>query len=109
MTLPLHGKRPGHSFQLLSYDQGPDKQFDYFLVTIEEPSENLPTSQHPGVEVIHMLEGSFEYRSGQSLYLLEPGDTLTLQGEVLHGPERWVRLPIHFVCTLARPTPTGQG
>jgi len=56
-----------------------------------------------------MLEGSFEYRSGQSLYLLEPGDALTLQGEVLHGPERWVRLPIHFVCTLARPTPTGQG
>lgn len=104
-----HGKRPGHSFQLLSYDQGPDKQFDCFLVTIEQPSERLPTSEHPGVEVIHMLEGAFEYRSGQSIYLVEPGDTLTLQGEVLHGPERLVRLPIRFVCTIVYPTPAPQG
>jgi transcriptional regulator with XRE-family HTH domain len=109
MPFLRHGKRPGHSFQLLSYDQGPDKQFDCFLVTIEQPSENLPTSQHPGVEVIHMLEGSFEYRSGQSLYLLEPGDTLTLQGEVMHGPERWVRLPIRFVSTIVYPRPASQG
>jgi len=109
MPFLRHGKRPGHSFQLLSYDQGPDKQFDCFLVTIEQPSESLPTSEHPGVEVIHMLEGSFEYRSGQSIYLLEPGDTLTLQGDVLHGPERWVRLPIRFVCTIVYPTPAPQG
>ena len=108
MPFLRHGKRPGHSFQLLSYDQGPDKQFDCFLVTIEQPSESLPTSEHPGVEVIHMLEGSFEYRSGQSIYLLEPGDTLTLQGDVLHGPERWVRLPIRFVCTIVYPTPAPQ-
>jgi anti-sigma factor ChrR (cupin superfamily) len=109
MPFLRHGKRPGHSFQLLSYDQGPDKQFDCFLVTIEQPSESLPTSEHPGVEVIHMLEGSFEYRSGQSIYLLEPGDTLTLQGDVLHGPERWVRPPIRFVCTIVYPTPAPQG
>jgi transcriptional regulator with XRE-family HTH domain len=109
MPFLRHGKRPGHTFQLLSYDQGPDKQFDCFLVTIEQPSESLPTSEHPGVEVIHMLEGSFEYRSGQSIYLLEPGDTLTLQGEVLHGPERWVQLPIRFVCTIVYPNPTAQG
>lgn len=108
MPFLRHGKRPGHSFQLLSYDQGPDKQFDCFLVTIEQPSESLPTSQHPGVEVIHMLEGSFEYRSGQSIYLLEPGDTLTLQGEVLHGPERLVSLPIRFVCTIVYPNPPVQ-
>ena len=109
MPFLRHGKRPGHSFQMLSHDQGPDKQFDCFLVTIEQPSENLPTSQHAGVEVIYMLEGSFEYRSGQSLYLLEPGDTLTLQGEVMHGPERWIQLPIRFVSTIVYPNPTGQG
>jgi transcriptional regulator with XRE-family HTH domain len=103
-----HGKRPGHTFQLLSYDQGPDKPFDCFLVTIEQDSEALPTSEHPGIEVIHMLKGSFEYRSGQSIYLLGPGDTLTLQGDVLHGPERLVRLPIQFVCTIVYPAPLPQ-
>jgi hypothetical protein len=45
----------------------------------------------------------------QPIYLLEPGDTLTLQGEVLHGPERLVRLPIRFVCTIVYPTPVPQG
>lgn len=109
MPFLRHGKRPGHSFQLLSYDQGPEKQFDYFLVTIEQPSESLPTSEHPGIEVIHMLEGSFEYRSGQSIYLLEPGDTLTLQGQVLHGPERLLKLPIRFVCTIVYQKPAPQG
>lgn len=109
MPFLRHGKRPGHSFQLLSYDQGPAKLFDCFMVTIEEPSESLPTSEHPGVEVIHMLEGSFEYRSGQSIYKLEPGDTLTLQGEVLHGPERLLKLPIRFVCTIVYPSPAAQG
>jgi hypothetical protein len=45
----------------------------------------------------------------QPIYLLEPGDTLTLQGEVLHGPERLVRLPIRLVCTIVYPTPAPQG
>jgi hypothetical protein len=57
----------------------------------------------------HTIEGSFAYRSGQSIYLLEPGDTLIRQGEVLHGPERWVQLPIRFVCTIVYPNPTVQG
>ena len=94
------GTRPGHTFQLVSYDQGPTKAFDAFMVTIKEPSGSLPTVEHPGTELIHMLEGVMEYRSGQTLYLLEPGDTLTLRGEVLHGFERLIQLPVRFYCTI---------
>jgi hypothetical protein len=36
-----------------------------------------------------------EYRMGQDLFLLAPGDTLTL-----HGFERLVTLPIRFLCTI---------
>jgi transcriptional regulator with XRE-family HTH domain len=106
MPFLRHGRRPGHTFQLLSYDQGRTKAFDAFLVTIDKPSESLPTIEHPGIELIHMLEGSMEYRSGQSLYLLEPGDTLTLQGEVLHGFERLIQLPVRFLCTIVYPAGT---
>lgn len=28
------------------------------------------------------------------------------QGDVLHGPERLVRLPIRFVCTIVYPAPS---
>ena len=100
MPFLRQGTRPGHTFHFLSYDQGPTKAFDAFMVTITEPSENLPTVEHPGTEMIHVLEGVMEYRSGQALYMLEPGDTLTLRGEVLHGFERLVQLPIRFLCTI---------
>ncbi len=99
------GVRPGHTFEFVSYGQGPTKSFDAFLVTITEDSEDLPTVEHPGTELIHVLEGVMEYRSGQSLYLLEPGDTLTLQGEVLHGFERLIQLPIRFLCTIVYASP----
>ena len=105
MPFLRQGKRPGHTFQLLSYDQGPTKAFDAFLVTITEPTENLPTIEHPGTELIHVLEGVMEYRSGQTIYLLEPGDTLTLQGEVLHGFERLIELPVRFLVTIVYTSP----
>jgi quercetin dioxygenase-like cupin family protein len=103
MPLLRQGTRPGHTFQLLSYDQGPTKAFDAFMVTIDQPTESLPTIEHPGTELIHMLEGVMEYRSGQTLYILEPGDTLTFQGEVLHGFERLIQLPVRFLCTIVYP------
>ncbi|MEI6113244.1 MAG: XRE family transcriptional regulator [Burkholderiales bacterium] len=102
-----HGIRPGHSFQQLSYDQGPTKAFDAFLVTIDQPSEDLPAIEHPGIELIYVLEGIMEYRCGQELYVLEPGDTLTLKGEVMHGFERLVQLPIRFLCTIIYPGASG--
>ena len=105
MPFLRQGTRHGHTFEFLSYDQGPTKAFDAFLVTITEDSENLPTVEHPGTELIHVLEGVMEYRSGQNLYLLEPGDTLTLQGEVLHGFERLIQLPIRFLCTIVYSSP----
>jgi transcriptional regulator with XRE-family HTH domain len=105
MPFLRHGTRPGHTFQLLSYDQGSTRSFETFLVTIDADSESLPTIEHPGTELIHMLEGSMEYRSGQSVYLLEPGDTLTLTGEILHGPERLIQRPIRFVSVIIYPPP----
>ena len=108
MPFLRQGTRPGHTFEFLSYDQGPTKSFDAFLVTISEDSDNLPTVEHPGTEVIHMLEGVMEYRSGQTLYMLEPGDTLTLQGEVLHGFERLIELPIRFLCTIVYSSPSSD-
>ncbi len=105
MPFLRQGKRPGHTFQFLSYDQGPTKAFDAFLVTITEPTENLPTIEHPGTELIYVLEGVMEYRSGQTVYLLEPGDTLTLQGEILHGFERLIQLPVRFLVTIVYTSP----
>ena len=61
---------------------------------MDDASEVLPTFEYPGTEFIHMFEGEIEYRHGRQTNLLAPGDSLTFRGEVPHGPERLIRLPI---------------
>jgi transcriptional regulator with XRE-family HTH domain len=97
MEVVRRGTKSGHSYELLAYDQGPVKLFEPFMITMEEPSESFPTFQHPGTEFIHMIEGTLEYRHGQTVYVLEPGDTLTFEGEITHGPERLLVKPVRFL------------
>ncbi len=97
MEVVRRGTKSGHSYELLAYDQGPGKLFEPFMITMEEPSESFPTFQHPGTEFIHMIEGTLEYRHGQTVYVLAPGDTLTFEGEITHGPERLLDKPVRFL------------
>jgi quercetin dioxygenase-like cupin family protein len=82
---------------LLAADRGPRKSFEPFLITLTDKSELFPDFEHPGTELIHMLEGSLRYKHGDESYLLKPGDTLTFSGNVPHGPETLIKLPIRFL------------
>lgn len=103
MEVVRRGTKSGHTYHLLAYDQGPVKVFEPFLITIEDDSERYPTFEHPGSEFIYMLEGRIEYRCGQETYVLEPGDSLSFQGEVPHGPERLIKCPIKFLSVIVYP------
>lgn len=100
MEVVRRGTRRGHTYHLLAYDQGPTKRFEPFLISMDDASEVFPTFEHPGLEFIHMLEGKIEYRHGQSTYVLEPGDSLTFRGDVPHGPETLIELPIRFLAII---------
>ena len=100
MEVVRRGTKRGHTYHLLAYDQGPTKLFEPFLITMDDASEVFPTFEHPGVEFIYMLEGKIEYRHGQSTYLLEPGDSLTFRGDIPHGPENLIELPIRFLAII---------
>jgi transcriptional regulator with XRE-family HTH domain len=91
------GTKRGHTYHLLASDRGPRKTFEPFLVTLTNKSEIFPDFEHPGTELIHMLEGSLRYRHGSESYLLKPGDTLTFSGEIPHGPQTLIKLPIRFL------------
>ncbi|WP_308389462.1 XRE family transcriptional regulator [Acidithiobacillus sp. AMEEHan] len=97
MEVVRRGTKRGHTYHLLAYDQGPGKRFEPFLISMDDDAEVFPTFQHPGTEFIYMLEGVIEYRHGNHTYLLEPGDALTFRGDIPHGPERILQLPIHFL------------
>lgn len=100
MVVVRRGTRRGHSYELLSYDQGPKKLFEPFLITLDDQSEVFPRFQHPGVEFIYVLKGQLEYRHGKHLYALRPGDALTFQGSIPHGPERLVEVPIQLLSVI---------
>ena len=100
MEVVRRGTKRGHTYHLLAYDQGPRKAFEPFLITMDDASEVFPTFEHPGTEFIYMLQGKIEYRHGQQTYVLEPGDSLTFRGDIPHGPEQLIELPIHFLSTI---------
>lgn len=100
MEVVRRGTKRGHAYQLLAYDQGPNKLFEPFLITMDDAAEVFPTFEHPGVEFIYVLDGRLEYRHGRHTYLLEPGDSLTFQGDIPHGPERLIELPIRFLAII---------
>ncbi len=100
MEVVRRGTKRGHTYHLLAYGQGPGKIFEPFLITMDDASEVFPTFEHPGTEFIHMLKGRIEYRHGQKTYVLAPGDSLTFRGEVPHGPERLIELPIEFLSVI---------
>jgi DNA-binding XRE family transcriptional regulator len=106
MEVVRRGTKSGHTYHLLAYSHGPVKVFEPFLITMDDDSQRYPTFQHPGTEFLYMLEGQLEYRCGQQTYLMEPGDSLSFQGDVPHGPERLSNFPIRFLSIIMYPPVT---
>ncbi len=91
------GTERGHTYHLLAYQHGEQKTIEPLLVTMDDASEVFPTFSHPGVEFIYILEGRLDYRHGNHLYSLEPGDSLTFDSEIPHGPENLKNVPIRLL------------
>ncbi|PIT06049.1 XRE family transcriptional regulator [Bradyrhizobium nitroreducens] len=97
MEVVRSGTKHGHTYRLLSYNKGPRKIFEPFLIDMDKESESYPRFQHPGTEFIYMLSGRMEYRFGDRTFLVEPGDAFTFSGNVLHGPEKLLDDRIQFI------------
>jgi transcriptional regulator with XRE-family HTH domain len=95
------GSRVGHDYTLLGALRGPHKRMEAHLVTLTERSEEFPLFQHPGTELLFMLEGEMVYGHGDASYPMRPGDALQLDGEGPHGPRELVHRPIRFLSVVA--------
>lgn len=100
MEVIRRGTKKGHSYRLLAYQHGPKKSFEPFLVVMDDKSEEFPSFQHEGVEFIYILKGKLEYRHGSDSYLLQPGDSLMFNGDIPHGPEKLIRVPIELLAII---------
>lgn len=98
-----NGTQVGHEYQLLGGLRGEHKRLECLLVTLNDKSEAYPLFQHPGTEFLYMLDGTMDYGHSRSVYRLEPGDSLQIDGEGAHGPMDLIDLPIRFLSVIAFP------
>jgi uncharacterized cupin superfamily protein len=50
-----------------------------------------------------MLEGEVDYRHGDAVYPLKPGDSLFFDADAPHGPETLVKLPARYLSVISYP------
>ncbi|MGE0502350.1 MAG: helix-turn-helix domain-containing protein [Rhizobiaceae bacterium] len=93
------GTRAGHQYTLLGHigSNSSGVSVEPYLITLTTTTDKFPTFQHEGMEFIYMLEGAVTYRHGQSLFPLEPGDSLLFEADSPHGPEVYDRLPARYL------------
>ncbi|MFD2739429.1 helix-turn-helix domain-containing protein [Sulfitobacter aestuarii] len=99
------GTRAGHQYNLLGHigSNASGVMVEPYLITLSEKSDVFPVFQHDGIETIYMLEGEVDYRHGNEVYPLKPGDTLFFDADAPHGPEVLVKLPARYLSIIAYP------
>lgn len=100
------GSRAGHQYQLLGV-LGPNQSgvvVEPYMITLTDESDVFPTFQHDGLEFLYFLEGRLEYRHGDKIYLMEPGDSLFFDADAQHGPHKLLDLPARYLSIITYPT-----
>ncbi len=99
------GTRAGHQYNLLGHigSNSSGVIVEPYLITLTTQSDVFQAFQHGGIETIYMLEGEVDYRHGDEVYPLKPGDTLHFDADAPHGPEQLVVLPARYLSIIAYP------
>lgn len=97
------GTRAGHQYNLLGHlgTNSTGVMVEPYLITLTSDSDVFPTFQHEGIEMLYMLEGEVDYRHGNQVYPLKPGDTLFFDADAPHGPEVLVKLPARYLSIIS--------
>jgi transcriptional regulator with XRE-family HTH domain len=99
------GTRAGHQYNLLGHigSNSSGVIVEPYLITLTAASDTFPTFQHEGMEFLYMLDGAVDYRHGDRIFPLRPGDSLFFDADAPHGPEVLVALPARYLSIIAYP------
>ncbi|MCF2905587.1 helix-turn-helix domain-containing protein [Octadecabacter sp. CECT 8868] len=108
VELEREGTRANHQYNLLGHigSNASGVIVEPYMITLSEKSDVFPAFQHGGIETIYMLEGEVDYRHGDQIYPLKPGDTLFFDADAPHGPEELVKLPSRYLSIISYPQKT---
>ncbi|WGH83585.1 helix-turn-helix domain-containing protein [Auritidibacter ignavus] len=91
------GSHLGHLYHLLGKLTGHHSNLEPLLVTLTEDSETVPLFQHAGTEFVYVLEGEMEYQHQETTYHMQVGDSITFDGEGIHGATKILQAPVRFL------------
>ncbi len=97
VRIDRRGTKAGHQYDLLGHSVGGVLAVEPYLISLAEDAVPYTSFQHAGVELIYMLTGRVQYRHGELLYDMEPGDTLFFDASARHGPETLIQLPSSYL------------
>jgi len=103
VEIERRGTRAGHQYNLLGH-LGANTSgvvVEPYLITLSSNSDIFPTFQHEGIEMLYMIEGEVDYRHGNNVYPLKPGDSLFFDADAPHGPEVLVKLPARYLSIIS--------
>jgi transcriptional regulator with XRE-family HTH domain len=105
IEIERRGTRAGHQYHLLGHlgSNSSGVVVEPYLITLSTESDTFPTFQHEGLELLFMLEGEVDYRHGDQVYPLKPGDSLFFDADAPHGPEVLVKLPARYLSVICYP------
>lgn len=105
VEMEREGTRANHQYNLLGHigSNASGVIVEPYLITLSDKADIFPTFQHGGIETIYMLEGEVDYRHGDDVYPLKPGDTLFFDADAPHGPENLVKLPARYLSVISYP------
>ena len=105
VELEREGTRANHQYNLLGHigANASGVIVEPYLITLSNEADIFPTFQHGGIETIYMLEGEVDYRHGDDIYPLKPGDTLFFDADAPHGPQLLVKLPARYLAIISYP------
>ncbi len=105
VEMDREGTRANHQYNLLGHigSNASGVIVEPYLITLTTESDTFPTFQHSGIEMIYMLEGRVDYRHGDQVFHLAPGDTLFFDADAPHGPEVLVELPARYIAVISYP------
>lgn len=105
VALERRGTRAGHQYNLLGHIENNSSGVivEPYLITLTAESDVFPTFQHEGMEYLYMLTGEVVYRHADTLYTMQPGDSLFFDADAPHGPEVLTKLPAQYLSIICYP------
>lgn len=105
VEMEREGTRANHQYNLLGHigSNASGVIVEPYLITLSDKADIFPTFQHGGIETIYVLDGEIDYRHGDDVYPLKPGDTLFFDADAPHGPENLVKLPARYLSVISYP------